>query len=425
MNNHYLGLFTVESWREFKRHGSTVMGFNENKKIIVSKLKVGDIIICYLTKVSSFVAVMQVTGESYFDTTKIWSDGVFPVRLPVKVTLEVSLTNSTPIRSLAGQLSFLPQAHANTGWTIHVRTSPRLWKATDAKTVISALEAQSAINKDAKNDTYVIKKIHKPRAFMKQPKFKLDTRVGRIIHKSHKINIESIKKLIGSYDKVLSFNKVTGFSVNLPIANTCRPTASCLKTCYFAVGAPSWTNSLKHQYTIYESIINNPLEFAERIAMEYDQMGLSFLRWNGGGDLFHESVQVINYLSKMRPDVILWVVTRIPEFAAQIEQADSVFVHFSLDKSSLARQSQFLKLQPLSQNYFFSYQCEPDEIPLSDNLKNIAVLFFDNYNPSCDVSLLPQEILCPLNGNDNITDTCVKCRRCFNGEAVINAAIAL
>jgi hypothetical protein len=30
----YLGLFTVESWREFKRHGGTVMDFTEKKRAI-------------------------------------------------------------------------------------------------------------------------------------------------------------------------------------------------------------------------------------------------------------------------------------------------------------------------------------------------------------------------------------------------------
>jgi hypothetical protein len=53
--NYYLGLFTVESWREFKRHGGQVMGFNENKAKTVAKLLPGDVVLCYLTKVSDMV----------------------------------------------------------------------------------------------------------------------------------------------------------------------------------------------------------------------------------------------------------------------------------------------------------------------------------------------------------------------------------
>ena len=38
----FLGLFTIESWREFKRHGGHVMGFNE-KKALLPKLLSGEI----------------------------------------------------------------------------------------------------------------------------------------------------------------------------------------------------------------------------------------------------------------------------------------------------------------------------------------------------------------------------------------------
>jgi hypothetical protein len=132
----YLGLFTVESWREFKRHGGTVMGFTEKKRAAAARLKPGDQILCYLSKVSAFVGVMEVTGASYFDTAKIWSDGLFPVRLPVRMLHELPLQNAVPIRSLMGRLSFLKPG---SGWTIHVRSSPRRWLDSDAKAVVEAV----------------------------------------------------------------------------------------------------------------------------------------------------------------------------------------------------------------------------------------------------------------------------------------------
>jgi len=44
----YLGLFTVESWREFKRHGGEVMGFTDKKKGMAARLNVGDRLLCYV-----------------------------------------------------------------------------------------------------------------------------------------------------------------------------------------------------------------------------------------------------------------------------------------------------------------------------------------------------------------------------------------
>jgi hypothetical protein len=63
--DHYLGLFTVESWREFKAHGGQVMGFTEKKRLMAGRLKPGDRILCYVSKVSTFVGVMEVAGPTF------------------------------------------------------------------------------------------------------------------------------------------------------------------------------------------------------------------------------------------------------------------------------------------------------------------------------------------------------------------------
>lgn len=252
----------------------------------------------------------------------------------------------------------------------------------------------------------------------RKAKLPLTARVGRLIQRTEQLAAGESAGSLGSYDNVLSSNKVTGYSVNVPIAETCRPTAMCMNTCYFAAGATTWSNSLRHQRKVHASMKADPIAFTERVSMEYDNLGLTFIRWNGGGDLFEESVTTINYLAKMRPDMVVWVVTRIPEWAALVEQAPNVFVHFSLDKHSLSRREDFLKLKPKSKNHFFSYQCAAGEIPPLEKLKDVAVLFFDNYKPTTDLANYPAEIVCPLNTAPNIAGVCETCRRCFNGEAV-------
>jgi hypothetical protein len=191
-----------------------------------------------------------------------------------------------------------------------------------------------------------------------------------------------------------------------------------MKTCYFACGAPSWSNALRHQRKVYNTIKTDPEGFVERVALEYDRLGLSFIRWNGGGDLFAENVRAINHLAKIRPDIVIWLVTRIPEWAVQIDQAPNVFIHFSLDKHSLSRRSDFLAKKPKSRNYFFSYQCDREEKPSLKNLEHVAVMFFDAYKPTMPLTDLPAPIVCPLNGAADISGVCEKCRRCFDGSAV-------
>jgi len=52
-------------------------------------MKPGDYLLCYLTRVSRWVGVLEVTGEPLFDGAPIWSSGVFPNRVRVRVVLAV------------------------------------------------------------------------------------------------------------------------------------------------------------------------------------------------------------------------------------------------------------------------------------------------------------------------------------------------
>jgi hypothetical protein len=408
----YLGLFTVESWREFLRNGGSTMGFNSGKLSAVQKLRPGDRILCYLTKVSAFIGILEVTGPHFHDESPLWSDGVFPLRLPVRVMTSVPMTHAVPIRTLRGKLTFLPKGEASNGWTAHVRSSPRRWCAADASAVRRALEtmAKKASTHQLNGE---VAEPQRRRGHIK-PRIPTSARVGRLIAKSNAVSATDGEQCLGSYETALSFNKVTGYSVNFPIAETCRPTGTCMKTCYFAAGAPSWTNALRHQHRVLATARADPVRFAERVALEYDRHALTFLRWNGGGDLFPESVTAINHLGQARPDMTIWVVTRIPEFAALIREAPGVYVHFSLDRHSLTRRREFLRRAPKTTKYFFSYQCDRAEQPSLENLQDVRVLFFDNYEPTLELSELPNGIACPLNQAKDISGVCESCRRCFS-----------
>lgn len=416
----YLGLFTVDSWREFLADGGSVIGFNAGKAGTVSKLAPGDRILCYLTKVSAFAGALEVTGPHFFDERPIWTDGVFPLRLPVKVLHSLPLSHAVQIRALRGKLSFLPTDHDGPGWTAHVRSSPRRWQSGDAAAVMRAIRAMAKRAPLPRR----MPQVSEARGDGERPVLRVPPtmRVGRLISKSVRIRDAEAPELLGSYESALSFNKVTGYSVNFPIAATCQPTATCMKTCYFATGAPSWSNSLRHQYRVFATATADPIAFAERVALEYDRLGLTFLRWNGGGDLFAASVAAVNHLGKVRPDMTIWVVSRIPEFAAKIDHAPRVFVHFSLDRHSRGRAAEFLRLRPKSGNYFFSYQCDKGERPATESLAEVSVLFFDGYEPTMPLRGLPRDIICPLNEAADIAGVCERCRRCFSARRSVRKA---
>ena len=156
---------------------------------------------------------------------------------------------------------------------------------------------------------------------MSQKTNKSPSRVARLNQKTKSIQSEYDAKLDPS-EKLLSFNKVTGFSLNFPILQTCIPTEICASRCYYAPGPATWPNSIKKQLRLYNSVKNDPIQAAELLTKEITskRKQITFIRWNGGGDLFRESVNMLNHFAERVPSLPIWVVTRIPKFASMIEE---------------------------------------------------------------------------------------------------------
>jgi hypothetical protein len=222
--------------------------------------------------------------------------------------------------------------------------------------------------------------------------------------------------LLEPHENPFSTNKVTGHSLNVPIIGTCTPTVVCGETCYFAKGPSTWTASLKKQHRLMNSIKASPTHMAVMIADWARRLKLDYVRWNGGGDLFKESVICINRAAPLMPTTPQWVVSRKPKLAAAIEPAENVYVHLSIDKSSWDRLEEMQKLAPKGLQWFWSYQCDAGEKPPHPLVA--PVIFRDGYDPKGD-ELSGND--CPLNANEDIAGVCGTCRRCFNGWAIEGA----
>lgn len=216
-----------------------------------------------------------------------------------------------------------------------------------------------------------------------------------------------------------STNKVTGWSLNVPIIGTCQPTTVCAETCYFAKGPSTWSSSLKKQHRLMNSMKADPIGTADRIASSARRKKMSFIRWNGGGDLFPEMIPCIDRVATELPDVPQWVVTRKAELASLITPRHNVYVHFSVDRASWERLRQMEFLAQHGLQWHWSYQCDVDETPPSQDVA--PVIFRNGYDPKGEQTY-PFD--CPLNTSESIVRICQSCRRCFNGEAA-EAAKAL
>lgn len=141
---YWLDLFTGTTWDEFLEAGAEVSGFRESRWATVKKIKPGDRLICYLTGVSRFIGMLEVTSEPYQDDTPIWSDEDFPCRMKVRPPVALRPKTAVPIHDLRDQLSIFENLSSPHAWTGRLRGSPAKWKASDGETILAALREAEA-----------------------------------------------------------------------------------------------------------------------------------------------------------------------------------------------------------------------------------------------------------------------------------------
>ncbi len=223
---------------------------------------------------------------------------------------------------------------------------------------------------------------------------------------------------------LLSSNKIAGPSWDVPIAATCAPTAVCAQSCYALNPSKpiTWSAAVNRQHVRLSQATSDPDETAARIASEVTRRKLGHLAINGSGDLTDEMVEVVNQLAPLIDPVPIWVRSRKPKQAAQLNPHPNVFLHFSLDRDSLHRRGRFLSLSPRVQ-HFFSYQGAKGEV--IDESHGCALVFGDRYDGSLLGTDLRPLARCPLHDlcdpsrpRESATGACGSCRRCFDGTLV-------
>lgn len=137
--SYWLNLFTGTTWQEFLDASAQVSGFRESRWKTVQKIKPGDYLLCYLTGVSRFIGIFEVSSKPYKDTTPMWSLALFPCRMQVKVVVALAPETAVPIHDLREELSIFQNLKSPHAWTGRLRGSPAKWKASDGEAILKAL----------------------------------------------------------------------------------------------------------------------------------------------------------------------------------------------------------------------------------------------------------------------------------------------
>ena len=413
LEHYWLCLFTGTSWQQFLNADRPEVGFNAGQIKQAQKMKPGDKVVAYLTKVSRFVAILEVTSEAVVSDKTKWTEGLFPVRIGAKVLQMLPVPNAIPMNHFLGKLSFLmtDEMPVSGAWSAHVRSSPRRCKTEDGAAVSADI---SKVIETGQNPN-LTKGITRVSIARKRNKTNKLNRVGSLIRRSKKLDFKPVDP--DASFRVLSRNQVTGYAVNFPIQKTCRPTAVCRDTCYFAVKLNASLPALTLQHRNLELCVRDPEAFAQKVIYEYDNTGINYLRWNGGGDLFEEAIVAIDYIGSKRPDIVLWIVSRKAELAAQLKPNPNHYIHLSLDRTLIDQKSQIRSMFK-HENVHFSYQVHPDETLSEETASKVDLIFLHDYAPIPEHHRHKIDKFCPLNGAESITDACGQCRRCFDGSLI-------
>lgn len=141
---YWLDLFTVETWKEFLDHGGDVSGFSENRRRVVQGIKPGDYLLCYLTRISRFVGLLEVVDKPFFNKEPIWSSEVYPSRVRVRVILALSPEHGVPVLDMREELTIFQNLPNPNYWQGPFRQSPTKWTSADGEAVVRALHETKA-----------------------------------------------------------------------------------------------------------------------------------------------------------------------------------------------------------------------------------------------------------------------------------------
>jgi predicted RNA-binding protein len=140
---YWLDVFTEKSWDEFLKAGASTSGYPDRMGKTADKIKKGDYFLCYLTKVSKFIGVLEVKSEKYYDSTKIWEDALYPIRFEVELIYELESEKSVTISELKDKLLIFKNLKNQKIWSGFFRTSPHELCLEDGKVIMQSIKERA------------------------------------------------------------------------------------------------------------------------------------------------------------------------------------------------------------------------------------------------------------------------------------------
>lgn len=147
---YYTNIFSPETYHAFTHSDKSISGFRIRQEGLAKKLKPGDILICYITRLSRWCGLLEILDGPFHDSTPIFldEDDPFTVRFHVCTKVWLPLAETIPIHidELWQKLTFTKSHNKkSSAWTGLLRTSLNKLNDKDGKLLANTLLKQSNI----------------------------------------------------------------------------------------------------------------------------------------------------------------------------------------------------------------------------------------------------------------------------------------
>jgi hypothetical protein len=144
---YFVDLFSPETYEAFGRSDRTITGFRPRQRAAAAKVRPGDKLLCYVTRLSRWAGLLEVVDGPFDDAAAIFqsADDPFTLRFRVTPSIWLPVDRSVPIHDdrVWKHLSFtrdLPEG--SIAWTGHVRGSLTRLSDADGALLESILREQ-------------------------------------------------------------------------------------------------------------------------------------------------------------------------------------------------------------------------------------------------------------------------------------------
>jgi predicted RNA-binding protein len=144
---YFLNLFSPETYEAFTKSDRDTSGFRLRHQNAAARVQPGDKLVCYMTKLSRWVGILEVTSSWFKDDTPIFypSNDPFVIRFKINPVAWLTKERAFPIHDdrVWNHLSFT-RSHekASKQWTGGVRTSLKQLEEADARLLEELIMSQ-------------------------------------------------------------------------------------------------------------------------------------------------------------------------------------------------------------------------------------------------------------------------------------------